>query len=99
MEAKLSSICIGKSPAIWVKIGRIQPFADFNPPRPKWRKRIRMRCPLCGRRVWSSVEIYHDGDYLIHTLPPHKPKGWWKRRTKKITDCPPIRRQQGGKRE
>ena len=95
----MKPICSGKLPGVWVRIGPIQPFADFNPPRPKWRKRIRMRCPECGRKLRSSVRVNHDGDFLIHSLPPHKPKGWWKRRTKKTTDRPLIRRRQGGNRE
>lgn len=40
-------------------------------------KHRRMKCPKCGRRMFSSVELDPDGDYLFHSLPPHKPKGWW----------------------
>lgn len=41
-------------------------------------KRIRMVCPHCKRRVLSSVEIGSDADYIIHTIPPHKVRYWWK---------------------
>jgi len=41
-------------------------------------KRIRMKCPKCGRRVMSSV-MYHDNE-AIHSVPAHKPKGWWKKK-------------------
>ena len=45
--------------------------------RPKNVKRLRLRCPRCGRRVKSSVWCDDDGD-VYHNIPPHKPKGWWK---------------------
>ena len=41
-------------------------------------KRKRLKCPKCGRRLMSSVWI-HDND-IIHQIPPHKIKGWWKRK-------------------
>lgn len=93
----MKRICNGKLPGVWVKIGPIQPVADFNPPRPKWCKRMRMRCPECGRKLWSSISINHDSDYLIHSLPLHKPKGWWKRRAQKITDRLTIRPRPEGR--
>lgn len=43
-------------------------------------KRIRLTCPVCKRRVLSSIRLGHDEDYILHTLPPHKPKHWWKRK-------------------
>lgn len=56
--------------------------------RPSNVKRIRLQCPVCGRRIWSSVD-QGDGE-IYHTLPPHKPKGWWKkekpRRKEKIEE-------------
>jgi len=50
--------------------------------RPTKVKRKRIRCPKCGRKLWSSVKLCHDNCCLLHTLPPHKPKGWWKRKGK-----------------
>lgn len=44
-------------------------------------KRIIMKCELCGRKLWSSISNTEDGD-LIHSIPPHKIKHWWKRKNK-----------------
>ncbi|MHB8089510.1 MAG: hypothetical protein ACYDH2_14815 [Anaerolineaceae bacterium] len=46
-------------------------------------KRIRIACPKCGRRVMSSISLGHDEDYILHELPPHKTKHWWKHSEKK----------------
>lgn len=43
--------------------------------------RIRIVCPLCKRRVKSSLGFTHDGE-IYHTLPAHKPRGWWKKKKK-----------------
>ena len=43
-------------------------------------KRIVVRCPVCRRRLMTSVEADGDGD-LWHRIPPHKRKGW-KRKAK-----------------
>ena len=43
--------------------------------------RIRIICPLCKRRIKSSLGFTHDGE-IYHHLPPHKPKGWWKKKKK-----------------
>lgn len=51
--------------------------------RPERIKRKRLKCPRCGRRVWSSISTCHDGCCVLHFLPPHKSKGWWKRRKKR----------------
>jgi len=47
--------------------------------RPTNVKRLRLKCPKCKRRVMSSVRVCHDGCCVIHDLPAHKPKGWWKK--------------------
>lgn len=47
--------------------------------RPKDVPRMRLRCPRCKRRVWSSVRTCGDGCCVYHDIPPHKPKRWWKR--------------------
>lgn len=60
-------------------------FYFGNRPRPEV-KRIRMQCPVCERRVWSSVSVCHDGCCVLHTLPTHKIKGWWKKAKKKSRD-------------
>ena len=48
--------------------------------RPTGVKRRKLKCPKCGRRLWSSVNLCHDGCCLLHSIPPHKPKHWWKHR-------------------
>lgn len=47
--------------------------------RPHGVKRIRVKCPVCGRRMWSSVSQCHDGCCITHSIPPHKVKMWWKK--------------------
>jgi hypothetical protein len=39
-------------------------------------KSIRVRCPVCGRRIMSRV-TEHDG-HPFHHIPPHKIKEWYK---------------------
>jgi len=46
--------------------------------RPSNTKRIRLTCPICKRRLMSSVSLTHEADDVMHTIPPHKPKKWWK---------------------
>lgn len=45
-------------------------------------KRIRLQCKICKRRLWASVSVCGDGCHVIFSMPPHKPKGWWKKRIK-----------------
>ncbi len=40
-------------------------------------KRMRLTCARCGRRLVASFEVV-EGTF-VYSLPPHKPKGWWKR--------------------
>lgn len=47
--------------------------------RPEGVKRMRLRCPRCGRRVWSSISTCSDGCCVYHNIPPHKPKRWWRK--------------------
>jgi len=49
--------------------------------RPDGVKHPYVRCPICGRRVRLSISVTHDGDF-VGRIPPHKPKGWWKKRKK-----------------
>jgi len=75
--------------------GKIRVFTDvpkeynwedaWNGVRPSGVKRVRIKCPLCGRRIMSSVMLTHDADDVMHTLPPHKPKAWWKINKKRKT--------------
>ncbi len=74
-------LCSGKAKTIITETNEGFTFWNTRPSKPT--KRIRMKCELCGRRVWSSVMIDHDGHEIFHTIPPHKPKGWWKKRNKK----------------
>lgn len=82
-------LCYGKVETIWLDAGKHRdPSIGFGLAgeivRPKNVRRIRLTCPLCGRRILSSIRLDHDGIYIIHSLPPHKPKGWWKK-SKRIT--------------
>lgn len=54
-----------------------------DPYRARGVKRIKMKCELCGRRVASSVSVDHDGDYIWHSIPPHKERYWWKKKGRK----------------
>lgn len=47
--------------------------------RPTGIKRLRVVCPRCGRRLLSSVAVCDDGCGVLHSIPPHKPRGWWKK--------------------
>jgi hypothetical protein len=51
--------------------------------RPVGIKRIRMICPVCKRRIKASVSTCEDGCCLYFTIPPHKPKKWWKQKRAK----------------
>lgn len=42
----------------------------------------KVRCPVCKRRIKADVRAGHDGD-VIWRIPPHKKRGWWKRRKKR----------------
>jgi len=55
-------------------------------------KSKRIRCPVCGRSMWSSVMTCHDGCCIFHCIPPHKIKGWWKKPKKKSRDIRMKRR-------
>ena len=48
--------------------------------RPERVKRPRMKCPQCGRKIIASVRVCDDGCCIIFYIPPHKPKGWWKKK-------------------
>jgi hypothetical protein len=81
MKAKM---CNGKKHVV-VDAGKFQQrgmFIWMATIRPTGVKRIRIKCPECGRKLWSSVSLCHDGCCLIHELPVHKIKGWWKRKNK-----------------
>lgn len=46
-------------------------------------KRVRVKCPECGRRMWGWCVISHDGEILHYAVPPHKKKGWWKKKKRR----------------
>lgn len=83
----MKNLCEGIQNVVWEKAPDYwQGCYLFWPKfRPDGIKRKRLTCPKCGRRVYSSVAIDHDGDYIFHSLPPHKPKHWWKGKTHKQT--------------
>lgn len=39
-----------------------------------------VRCPKCGRRLKPRISFCHDGCCVYLSIPPHKKKGWWKKR-------------------
>lgn len=43
-------------------------------------KRIRVTCPVCGRKLILSVQVAPDADGIIHSIPKHKPKGYNKQK-------------------
>lgn len=47
-------------------------------------KRKRVRCPVCGRKMWGWAYIQDCG--VEYKIPPHKRKGWWKKRKKVSRD-------------
>lgn len=58
---------------------------DYLPLKPK-----RLKCPKCGRKVMTTISYCEDHfntheptDCGIHIIPPHKPKGWWKKKRRK----------------
>lgn len=88
-------LCYGKLSPIWIDAGRWKDLSrgwELNPrDRPTGVKRMRLTCPECGRKILSSVELINDGDFLVHTLPPHKPKAWWKKHKKRKEKSSKIR--------
>jgi hypothetical protein len=50
-------------------------------PGPYRKKRIRIVCPECGRKVTARLTFCHDACCALYLLPPHKKKGWWKKTT------------------
>lgn len=78
---KPGELCPGKAKTVWMTTDEpeLQGFQWWNRRPTVQVKRIRMKCELCGRKVLSSVEVDHDGGEVIHSIPPHKPKRWWKK--------------------
>jgi hypothetical protein len=37
-------------------------------------------CPLCKRKLKPRITLTWDGDAKIVSVPPHKPKHWWKKK-------------------
>ena len=76
-------LCPGKADTKMVEITRDQIKEGSD----TWRdrrcsqgvRRILMTCKLCGRRIPSSIYVGHDGDIIVHEMPPHKPRGWWRK--------------------
>ena len=46
---------------------------------PTGMKRRRITCRLCGRRMTAALRVCADGCCLYHVVPPHKPRGWWRK--------------------
>lgn len=69
--------CPGKIDPIWthLPVAERVGFCLWETERPTQVKRVKRRCPKCGRLLILSVKYNQDGDYIIHSLPPHKIKG------------------------
>ena len=50
------------------------------------KKHVRVACPECGRRMIGWAAVCHDGCCVEYTVPPHKPKCWWKKPKAKSKD-------------
>lgn len=84
----MKDLCLGKAPSIVKENPRIVDVEQTH----NGIKRMKIRCDLCGRRVTASVRPSHDDvTVLVFTLPPHKPKGWWKNRGRKANRNSPNR--------
>jgi len=76
-------LCYGKITYIERNNTEQRPLTLIPDDRPKGIKRKRLTCPECGRRLMSSISWDEDGNYFFHTIPPHKPKMWWKKNKKR----------------
>ncbi len=77
-----SKLCFGKTKTEWRSAGdfKLNWFDAQRGERPTGVKRVRLTCPVCKRRVLASVRTCEDGCCLMFTLPPHKPRYWWKKK-------------------
>jgi hypothetical protein len=46
-------------------------------------KRRKLKCSVCKRKVWSSIKLCDDGCCIVHYIPQHKPKYWWRKGKRK----------------
>lgn len=76
---KRYTMCEGTHGVEWERLEEPLGFTGFSTERPTNVKRKLLTCPNCKRRLHSSVELEHDGFYVIHSIPAHKPKEWWKK--------------------
>jgi len=47
------------------------------------RKRVRVVCPVCRRRMWGWAVYDHDACFVFTAVPPHKRKAWWRKKKTK----------------
>ena len=82
-------ICPGKAEPVYIKVDALKLRKIFSEPgADPWQnrhsvkgiKRIKIQCEICGARVQSSIRNCHDGCCVMHVIPPHKPKFWWKKK-------------------
>lgn len=45
-------------------------------------EKVRVTCPVCKRRMIAKKSLCHDGCCISYLVPKHKPKFWWKKKTK-----------------
>lgn len=102
---KKEDLCPGDNQAVWEHLGyspRLNRTLDgFGQPTEATYalvKRKRLTCSTCGRRVTSRIRITHDADDAVHSLPPHKRKGWWKKHTRRPERAATVRGRKGAHR-
>ena len=64
------------------KVYGYQPEDSWINVAPKIVASKRVKCPKCGRKMMSAVRYCPDGCCAYHCIPPHKVKGWWKKKKK-----------------
>jgi len=42
--------------------------------------RKKVKCPECGRKLYPRIGFCEDGCCVLTRIPPHKKKGWWKKK-------------------
>lgn len=57
------------------------------------KKRVRVTCPACKRKMWGWAVISNDAEIHYYAVPPHKIKGWWKKGKKISRGTKKIRKE------
>lgn len=60
--------------------GRAVEIGDTEYREHGYRRRVRVTCPLCGRRLFGWKAFTHDAELVSISVPVHKRKKWWKKK-------------------